>query len=131
MKRVRAANASKFGLAVVVAGAVLILSAGAMLPGGGRAAPAAYPGRTLRLPPMTSAMEQALENGAAGPRSVSSAVVGRSTIVVSRANGLTARVPALDPAFGSATAITTSASARTPSIVVKDASGLDRRVPKP
>ncbi len=131
MKRVRAANASKVGLAVVVAGAVLILSAGAMLPGGGRTAPAAYPGRTLRLPPMTSAMEQALENSAAGPELASSAVVGRSTVVVSRTNGLTARVPALGSASGSANAITTSASARRPSIVVKDAGGLDVRVPKP
>lgn len=138
--RDRTRKASKVGLAAVVAGAVLalsvgaalVLSTGAALPGKGMTAPAAYPIPVHRLPPTTSAMDQALENGALESQSASSSFAGRSTIVVLRTNGLTARVPDPGPAAESGTVTpATSTSATTPTIVVTDSRGLDVRVPTP
>lgn len=120
--RVRTPNASKVGLVAVVAGVVLALSVGATLPHAVIQAPAAYAPGAHNLAPMTSAMEQALESGAQRSMPTGASPQAGGTVIVSRADGLTARVPSFDAGFEAAIAPSTTS-------VVTRADGLTARVP--
>ena len=124
-------NASKLGLVAVITGAVLALTAGALLPHAATQAPIAFPGRAHSVAPLTSSMEQALGNGAQRSAATSLSVRSSGTAVVSRANGLNARVPAIDVTTGAATQAAGRDSAGTVELVVQDSNGRDRLVPAP